>query len=207
MVFDMVAAESFSARTAGAGHGSSADRIPASFVLLISRCFESRHVSAFQGLCYGCDTKRTIRMPFVNFPQKALTSLPAAYTERMKKFLKDALGWGFILWLIGYFLGIVLFAIVPPSLLGWVIMPIGIAVTLWALFKKVAGGSLGYYALVGLVWAIIAIVCDYVFLVQVFHPADGYYKLDIYLYYALTFALPVMFGWWKQRHQGSPSPV
>lgn len=125
----------------------------------------------------------------------------------MKTFFKDALGWGFILWLIGYVLGIVLFAVVPPSLLGWVITPIGIAVTLWVLFKKVKGESLGYYALVGLVWALIAVICDYFLLVQMFHPADGYYKLDVYLYYALAFALPVVVGWWKQRKQSNPSLI
>ena len=45
-----------------------------------------------------------------------------------KNFLKDSLGWGFVLWLIGYVLGVVLFAIVPPSMIGWVIMPIAFLV-------------------------------------------------------------------------------
>ena len=53
----------------------------------------------------------------------------------VRQFTKDALGWGFVLWLIGYVLGILFFAFVPSNLIGWVIMPIGIAVTLWILLK------------------------------------------------------------------------
>lgn len=78
-----------------------------------------------------------------------------------RQLLRDTLGWGFILWLIGYVIGMVLFSIVPLSLIGWIIMPIGIA-----------------------------IIFDYFFLVKLLKPADGYYKLDVYLYYALTFILP-----------------
>lgn len=107
-----------------------------------------------------------------------------------KQLIKDALGWGFLLWLAGYILGIVFFMVVPPSVLGWVIMPIGIILTLWVLFKKVKGNSFGYYLVLALVWTVIATVFDYFFLVKTFRPADGYYKLDVYLYYFLTFALP-----------------
>lgn len=52
-----------------------------------------------------------------------------------KQFYKDAFGWGFVLWLIGYGLGIILFAFVSPDLIGWIIMPIGIIITLWVLFS------------------------------------------------------------------------
>jgi hypothetical protein len=115
----------------------------------------------------------------------------------IRQFAKDAVGWGVVLWLIGYALGILLFPIVPVSMIGWVIMPIGIAVALWILFKKVNGDSFRYYALLAVVWTVIAIVFDYFFLVQAFKPADGYYKLDVYLYYALTFILPLVVGWRK----------
>lgn len=111
-----------------------------------------------------------------------------------RQFYKDAFGWGFILWLIGYVLGIVLFAVVSPSLLGWVIMPIGTVITLWVLFQKVKGDSLQYYLYVAIIWTLIAIVFDYFFLVKVFNPADGYYKIDVYVYYALTFVLPLVVG-------------
>lgn len=116
-----------------------------------------------------------------------------------RQVLRDTLGWGFLLWLIGYALGIVLFAVVPPSLIGWIISPIGTVITLWVLLKKVKGDSLQYYVLLAIAWTLIAIVFDYFFLVKVFKPADGYYKLDVYLYYTLTFVLPLIVGWVKKR--------
>ncbi len=116
-----------------------------------------------------------------------------------RQLLKDTLGWGFLLWLIGYALGILLFAVLPPSILGWVIMPIGIVVTLWVLLKKVKGDSLQYFLKIAIIWTLIAVVCDYFFLVKLFKPADGYYKLDIYLYYALTFILPLVIGLRKNK--------
>ncbi len=115
-----------------------------------------------------------------------------------RQLLKDTLGWGFVLWLIGYALGIILFMIVPTSILGWIIMPIGIVITLWVLFKKIKNTAFQYYLSVAVAWTLIAIVFDYFFLVKVFKPADGYYKLDVYLYYALTFILPLVVGWRKQ---------
>lgn len=115
-----------------------------------------------------------------------------------RKLLKDALGWGFILWFIGYILGIILFFAVPPSLLGWIIMPIGTAITLWVLFKKIKSTSFQYYFILAIFWTLIAIVFDYFFLVKTFKPADGYYKLDVYLYYILTFILPLVVGWRKK---------
>lgn len=115
-----------------------------------------------------------------------------------KQFLKDALGWGFVLWLIGYLLGIVFFPILPTTLLGWVIMPIGVLLTVWVLLKKVEQASFRYYFLLAVIWIILAIVCDYFLLVKVFKPADGYYKLDVYIYYILTFVLPILVGWKKK---------
>lgn len=111
-----------------------------------------------------------------------------------KQLLKYAFGWGFLLWLIGYILGIILFMVVPTSLVGWIIMPIGIAITAWVLLKKIRRNSFQDYLLLAVVWTLIAIVFDYLFLVKVFKPSDGYYKLDVYLYYALTFILPLIIG-------------
>lgn len=107
-----------------------------------------------------------------------------------KQLLKDSFGWGIALWLIGYALGIVFFFILPPHLIGWAITPIGVALTLWVLFKKVQGDQLKYYFIVAFAWTIIAVVLDYFFIVQALHPTDGYYKLDVYLYYAFTFFFP-----------------
>jgi hypothetical protein len=111
--------------------------------------------------------------------------------------LKDTLGWGFVLWFIGYVLGILLFAVLPISVLGWIIMPIGVAITLWVLLKRVNNDSLQYYAIIAMAWTSIAIISDYIFLVKAFKPADGYYKVDVYIYYALTFVLPLLVGWRK----------
>jgi hypothetical protein len=102
--------------------------------------------------------------------------------------------WGFVLWLIGYILGFIFFAMVPPSMIGWVIMPIGTVITLWVLFKKFKTKNFLDYIEIGLIWTAIAVVCDYFFLVKVLKPADGYYKLDIYIYYLLTFMLPLIVG-------------
>jgi len=112
-----------------------------------------------------------------------------------KQFLKDALGWGFVLWLIGYALGVLLFALVPASLIGWIILPIGTVLALWVAGKKVKGDTLRYYCLLALVWTLIAVLGDYLFIVRAFTPADGYYKPDVYLYYALTAAIPLLAGW------------
>ncbi len=118
-----------------------------------------------------------------------------------KQFFKDAMGWGFVLWLIGYALGMMLFALVPANLIGWIIMPIGAAIALWIAFKKVKGDTLRYYCLVALVWMLIAVLGDYLLIVKALKPADGYYKPDVYLYYALTLAIPLFAGWRRTLHR------
>jgi hypothetical protein len=119
----------------------------------------------------------------------------------MKQLYKDALGWGFILWFIGYLLGIILFTVVPISVIGWIIMPMGTIITIWVLLKKVKADSFQYYAFLAVIWALIAVVFDYFFLVKVFKPEDGYYKLDVYLYYTLTFILPLIVCWRKTNQR------
>lgn len=115
-----------------------------------------------------------------------------------KQIYKDAFGWGFILWLIGYALGIIFFPFVPLSIVGWIIMPIGTIITIWVLIKKVKTETFQHYALLAVIWTLIAIIFDYFFLVKLFKPVDGYYKLDVYLYYTLTFVLPLIVGWRKK---------
>jgi hypothetical protein len=115
-----------------------------------------------------------------------------------RQLLMDSLGWGFVLWLIGYAIGIVFFFVLPPSVIGWVIMPIGSIITLWVLLKRVKGGTMPYYLTLAIAWTLIAVVFDYIFIVQAFKPADGYYKLDVYLYYALTCFFPLSVGWWTK---------
>jgi hypothetical protein len=114
-----------------------------------------------------------------------------------QQLLKDTFGWGFLLWLIGYLLGIILFMMVPVTLIGWVVTPIGITITLWVLIKKVKSTSLQYFLIIAIIWALIAVVFDYIFIVKLLKPEGGYYKLDIYLYYLSTFLLPLLVGWRK----------
>ena len=111
-----------------------------------------------------------------------------------RQLVKDAFGWGFALWMFGYVLGILLFALVPTSIIGWIILPAGTAVTLWVLVARVRAATLRDYVVIAVTWLLIAIVADYVLIVRAFHPPDGYYKLDVYLYYALTFVMPTAVG-------------
>jgi len=118
-------------------------------------------------------------------------------TNKGKIFLNTVL-WGFALWLFGYILGFVFFAFVPKELLGWYIMPFGLIAILWVLIKKIKRDGFGCYVGLGVIWTIMAIVLDYVFLVKLLNATD-YYKLDVYIYYILTLILPVVVGWYKVR--------
>ena len=117
-------------------------------------------------------------------------------TNKGKIFL-NTIFWGFIVWLFGYILGMIFFAFVPKNLLGWYIMPLAIVFTLWVLFKKIKRESFTCYIGLGIIWTIMAIILDYVFLVKLLNAAD-YYKLDVYLYYTLTLVLPLLVGWRKK---------
>lgn len=112
---------------------------------------------------------------------------------------RETVGWGFLLWLTGYLLGFMFFPFVSTDLLGWAIAPIGAALTVWVLVRKIRRSPLTGYLRLSVVWTLMAIVLDFVFLVQLLHPTDGYYKADVYLYYVLTFVLPLAVGWWQQR--------
>jgi hypothetical protein len=114
-----------------------------------------------------------------------------------KRLLREGIGWGALLWLIGYILGMVFFMFVPHELIGWFIMPIGIILSLWVLLKKVKEGSVQYFLKIAVIWTLIAVVLDYLFIVKLLKPADGYYKLDVYIYYFSTFVLPLFIGWRK----------
>ncbi len=114
-----------------------------------------------------------------------------------KRMLQDFIGWGLLLWVFGYLLGMLLFFVVPTNLIGWIITPIGTILALFILLKKIKPVKLSYYFWLGTIWAVLAILLDYIFIVKMLKPADGYYKFDVYLYYFLTFALPILTGWYK----------
>ena len=117
-----------------------------------------------------------------------------------KQFFIDTLGWGFLLWLFGYVLGIMLFFMVDKSVIGYVLTPIGTIATLWVLMRKIKSVSFQYYFAIAIIWTILAVALDYFLIVKTFKPEDGYYKSDIYLYYALTFALPLLVGFLKKSN-------
>lgn len=115
-----------------------------------------------------------------------------------KQFLKDAFGWGVGLWFIGYVLGFIFFAFVPKEQIGLFVMPIGILITLWVLIKKIKG-NFNYFLKIAIIWTLIAIIFDYLFLVKLLNPAGGYYKLDVYVYYLMTLVLPLLVSSYKTR--------
>lgn len=125
-----------------------------------------------------------------------MTSKPTKLSSTQK--ILSNVFWGFILWLFGYILGIVFFAFVPPDKIGYFIMPLGIALMLWVLFKKIHRDEFLCYFGVGLFWTVMAVVLDYLFIVLLFNSTN-YYKLDVYIYYALTFIIPIVVGWYKFR--------
>jgi hypothetical protein len=118
----------------------------------------------------------------------------------MQPFLKDAAGLGALLWLIGYLASLVLYFSPFATSMGWIILaiftPFTIIVT-WVWFRKRAL-TLRYYAGVGVAWMAIAIILDYLFIVRLF-GAITYYGLDVLLYYALTFLIPVGVGVFLNR--------
>jgi uncharacterized membrane protein (DUF485 family) len=105
---------------------------------------------------------------------------------------RECLGWGSLLWLFGYALGFVFFPLAPMNLIGWYVMPIGLAFTALVLWKWVRADTLAAGLVIGVTWCVIAVILDYVFIVKLLNPPDGYYKLDVYLYYASAFLMPVL---------------
>lgn len=112
---------------------------------------------------------------------------------------KDALGWGFGLWIFGYLLGFFFYVFLPPRLIGWAIMPFGILATLWVVKDKIESRNMHYLLRLGAIWALLAIILDFFFIFLLLRPTDGYYKLDVCLYYLFTLLLPAGFAWWEGR--------
>lgn len=107
----------------------------------------------------------------------------------------DCLGWGFILWALGFALGMILFPFVPVARLGWFILPVMTLVTVYVAYRRLrqSDETIGYYVIVGIVWLFIAVVFDYLFLVKAF-AVSNYYDADILMYYALSLIVPMAVG-------------
>jgi len=112
----------------------------------------------------------------------------------MKNWIKDAVGLGMLLWLFGYVASLVLFFTPFVNNMGWIISviftPVTIVIT-WLWFRA-RDLPLLYFVKVGIVWTVIAIILDYLFIVQLFQAT--YYETDVFVYYALTFLIPVGVG-------------
>jgi hypothetical protein len=118
-----------------------------------------------------------------------------------KEKVLNTLIWGFVLWLIGYSAGFILFFIVPKAYIGWVITPFATILTIWVIMKKVRRPELMCYFGLGLLWTLMAVGLDYIFLVKMLKTGSSYYKPDVFLYYILTFTLPMIVGFWKYKHK------
>jgi hypothetical protein len=128
-------------------------------------------------------------------------STSSVQTNKGIIFLNTVL-WGIALWLFGYILGFIFFAFVPKDMIGWFVMPLGLIATIWVLLKKINRESFGCYVGLAVMWTILAVILDYVFLVKMLGATD-YYKVDIYLYYISTFVLPIIVGWYKFKKMKS----
>lgn len=119
----------------------------------------------------------------------------------IKEKLTNTFIWGFILWFIGYLAGFVLFFIVPKTYIGWVITPFATILTIWIIMKKVKRPELMCYFGLGLLWTLMAVGLDYMFIVKMLKTGVSYYKPDVFLYYILTFILPIIVGYYKYKHK------
>lgn len=111
------------------------------------------------------------------------------------------LTWGFILWLVGYLAGMALFFIVPKDFIGWILSPFATIFTIWVLMKKVRRPELMCYFGTGLIWMLMAIALDFIFIVILLKTGTSYYKPDVIMYYLLTLVLPMVVGYWKFKHK------
>ncbi|KQC03983.1 MAG: hypothetical protein APR53_04215 [Methanoculleus sp. SDB] len=120
----------------------------------------------------------------------------------MKEWITDTAGLGTLFWLVGYLVSIVLFFSPFAYAMGWIITavftPVTIAVTWWWFRSRPL--PLTYYAILGVSWTAIAVVLDYLFIVVLFEAS--YYGADVFVYYALTFAIPVCVGLYLLRTDG-----
>jgi hypothetical protein len=123
-----------------------------------------------------------------------------AYIPGMKQWIKDTAGLGTGFWLIGYLASLALFISPFAGTMGWILLAVFTPVTIvivWWWFRQREGLSLPYYAGVGVAWVLIAVVLDYLFIVLLFQAT--YYGPDVFVYYAVTFLIPVGVGLYLQR--------
>ncbi len=132
-------------------------------------------------------------------PGRKAQECATAKTGYMKQWIKDTAGLGIALWLIGYLASLVLFFTPYAATMGWILTviftPVTIAITWWWFRNRHL--PVQYYAGVGFAWVLIAVVFDYLFIVLLFQAT--YYEPDVFLYYTLTFLIPVGVGLYLDR--------
>ena len=122
----------------------------------------------------------------------------------MQQWIKDTGGLGIVFWLIGYLASLVLFFSPFAESMGWILLilctPVTFIITWWWFRSRTL--RLSYYMLVGIAWTAIAIVFDYLFIVLLLNAL--YYGVDVFIYYALTFLIPVSVGLYLTHRQKKP---
>ena len=120
----------------------------------------------------------------------------------MEQWIKDTAGLGIFFWLLGYLASLVLFFSPFAAIMGWFLLavftPVTIAVAWW--WFKARQLPLLYYVKVGAAWTAIAVVLDSLFIVLLFQAT--YYGPDVFVYYTLTFLIPVGVGLCLRRAAG-----
>lgn len=111
------------------------------------------------------------------------------------QYLRDTLGLGLAFWLIGYLLSLVLYFIVPPEVMGWILFVVLTPVMAGVTWRWFRGRDLPvtYFLKVAGAWTVIAVVGDFLFIVLLF-SAQNYYRADVLIYYAVTFLIPLGVG-------------
>lgn len=112
----------------------------------------------------------------------------------MRTLLKDTAGLGVLLWLLGYIASLLLFVSPFARIMGWILIAVFTPVSVIIVWRWFTGRDLplAYYAGLGIAWTVIAVVFDYLFIVLLFSAT--YYGPDVFVYYAITFLIPVCIG-------------
>jgi hypothetical protein len=113
----------------------------------------------------------------------------------VRRFAREGLGFGVLLWLLGFVLGMVFFPFVEPKYLGIpilaILLPATAGVSYWRLRKPRLSPDL--VLVVATTWLLIALLFDFLFIVTLFGTTN-YYDLDLAVYYVGTFLLPLLVG-------------
>jgi len=123
----------------------------------------------------------------------------------MKVRIIDTIGIGTALWLFGYLASLALFFSPVANIMGWIITAVFTPITIGITWWRFRGRNLppSYFVTVGAAWTVIAVVFDYLFIVRLFQAT--YYRPDVFVYYALTFLIPVAVGLYLNRINDDPA--